>query len=161
MRITTVVSVLQTVAIVFLATKIVDLDSGAKPDPSLDSMTQTRAAQSSTNINNAVSHDRYVTKDELRTILAEELHNQLAAVLAVQNSNAVSDPIPGLSDLERQDRVDLVTGQIDYYRSVGSLSARQMEALQMEIARLDERDRQPALNRLVQAMNAGEIDGSF
>jgi len=161
MKITTVVSVLQTAAIVFLAIKIVDVDSGSVPDPSIDSTIQTMAAQSSTRMNKAVSHDRYVTTDELRTIFAEELRSQLGAVLAVQNSTAASDPFSELDQIERHSRVDLVTGQIDYYRSVGSLSVPEMEALQMEIARLDKRDRQPMLNKLVQAMNAGEIGGNF
>ena len=106
---------------------------------------------------------RYVTADEIRTIVAEELAKvplqtgQEPAARSPKQPDASSESDP----VAYQQQVDAVNQTIEFYRSVGDISVSQMQALQLEIGRLEEPARQRALNRLVRALANGEIDGQL
>lgn len=97
----------------------------------------------------------------LRQIIREELraHPATGAIpdqLATETGtfNASSTP-------ETRIQLDRVSQKIDYYSSVGHISAIEMGNLEMEIAKLDPAGRRAMLRRLTQALNSGAIEGRF
>ena len=100
-------------------------------------------------------------EERLRRIIRQELSAQLQTQ---QQPGELPDPSIARAPADQADyeyQRDQVVRQIDYYRSIGSISQAQMQSLQSDIAYLDPQDRQRMLNRLVQAMNSGEIDGNL
>lgn len=100
-----------------------------------------------------------VTAEQVRAIVREEVRALVATAPAA--ASAAGPQSDSLTPEERRQRAVGVVQQIEYYRSVGNISPAQMHELQSRIATLDPRDRQPMLNRLVAAMNAGEIAGEL
>lgn len=97
----------------------------------------------------------------LRQIIREELRahpapgatdDQLATETRTFNAGTTPDT-----------RIELnrVSQKIDYYSSVGHISAIEMGTLEMEIAKLDPAGRRAMLRRLTQALNSGAIEGRF
>lgn len=96
---------------------------------------------------------RRVIREELQR-LADEGHIRTVAVSDIDKTST-RDPV------EQRELREHVNRQLEYYKSLGSVSPRQMSQLQRDIARLDSSGRQQMLSELVRAMNAREIDGLF
>ena len=95
----------------------------------------------------------------IRSIIREELAAQLGQ-LPAEASAATADPVASNeSPAQYASRRDRVAESIDYYTRVGSISEQEMSRLQIEIARLQEGDRQQLMMELVRAMNEGSLDG--
>lgn len=96
---------------------------------------------------------RRVIREELQR-LADDGHIRTVAVSGTDKTGT-RDPV------EQRELREHVNRQLEYYKSLGSVSPRQMSQLQRDIARLDSTGRQQMLSKLVRAMNAREIDGLF
>ncbi len=95
----------------------------------------------------------------IRTIIREELAAQLGQLPA---GGTAVNPGPQSSNetpAQYAARRDRVADTIDYYTRVGRISEQEMGRLQVEIARLQEGDRQQMMMELVRAMNEGSLDG--
>jgi hypothetical protein len=155
MRTLTILSLLQTAAILFLIWTI----AGNRTD--------TGRPQSADGIGHPdpAGHDgpgpvRPLDDARLRRIIREELAGQANAVagvgvLTASPAGKVRNPV------EDQFRKERVARQMDYYRRIGAISPAQMQDLQREIAQLDEASRKAALGQLMRSLNSGQIDGRF
>jgi hypothetical protein len=99
-----------------------------------------------------------ISEAEFRSIIREEL-----ALLTPKSAAVASVDVVTTTEAETSDsgQLEYVAQQIDYYTSVGAISAAEMDALQVEVARLSGADRKRMLSKLVMALNAGEIDGKL
>ena len=95
----------------------------------------------------------------IRTIIREELAAQLGQLPAGGTAVNPGPPISNETPEEYAARRDRVADTIDYYTRVGRISEQEMGRLQVEIARLQEGDRQQMMMELVRAMNEGSLDG--
>ena len=149
--------VVQTLAIGLLAYTLIDFQKDVEAIVATDAAPLARdpSAQSSATRHDRGIHGR-ITETQLRQIIAEEIRSVVGG-----------DPLPTMSNspdaaivlAERSDQRRQVEEEIEYHISVGTISRADMEALQAKIARLDPTERRSMLNKLVQAMNAGLIDG--
>ena len=98
-------------------------------------------------------------EERLRQIIREEVSYLSQDVREDRhqegNNVAMATEDPQARAMER----DYVAQQIEYYRSLGSISPEEMEELQSDVANLASADRKQMMSRLVRAMNAGEISG--
>jgi hypothetical protein len=101
-----------------------------------------------------------ISEAEFRSIIREELALLTPKSAAVASVDVV---ITTETETETSDsgQLEYVAQQIDYYTSVGAISDAEMDALQVEVARLSGADRKRMLSKLVMALNAGEIDGKL
>ena len=103
-----------------------------------------------------------ITEDRLRRIIQEELRSHLGRM----DLNASQQQAQLIAEQDVDGAVvsaqrEFVLGQLDYYSSVGSISAADMTQLQMEIAKLDETGRKEMMSRLNRALNTGELKGNL
>ena len=154
MKLLTVLSIAQIVAIVLLYGKFSALeqrlDRPAAEVPVRDSAPGVATPQTYQPSTNAYAGVDY---DVLRQIIREEL--------AVQSdTGAVQAATPDGADwAELEERREQVAQQINYYRSVGSISDVDMQKLQLDIARLDPSSRSQMLRELNRALNSGQLEG--
>jgi len=94
-------------------------------------------------------------EQRLRRIIREELDARSHRG-AVDARSPMARNVP--DDTHRKVFVDQ---QIEYFRSVGRISAEEMNDMQREIAKLDPAGRKDAMSRLMRAMNSGEIRGQL
>ena len=153
-------SIIQIIAILFLYTKIADLegnfDRAATVAPTDARRPDPAPAQSFPLTND--NHPN-VDKDLLRLIIREEL--------AVHRDNerepdTAAEPAPVLSGAEQAEyerRRMQVEEQLNYFTGVGRISDAEMQRLQSEIARLDPASRREMLMELNRALNSGRLEG--
>ena len=156
----TVISLAQIAAIFVLYSKLSDIDNNmhlamsTAQDTLLSDNLPNTQSQSNTN-------DLYLypNEDRLRQIIREELgarldgqprpNKQMAPVIAPSSTD--------YAEVEYQK--ELVSQQLEYYASVGSISDANMHMLQSDIAKLDEASRKEMLRKLMRALNSGRLEG--
>jgi hypothetical protein len=103
----------------------------------------------------------YLDEDLLRQIIREELaaqSNQRSG--SVGQMDIVFEPSPA-EKANNQYQRDLVTQQLEYHTSVGSISNTDMQKLQGEIAKLDAAGQTEMLSKLTGALNSGKLEGQL
>lgn len=153
----TVIGIVQLTLIVYLVLKIESLEGsiGVSQFP-VSSVSQINTAPDS-------ASSQELTAEQIRTIISEELARLPQQTARVTSARSLEES-EILSESDRvayEQQVDAVNQTIEFYRSVGDISVSQMQALQLEIGRLQEPARQQALNSLVRALSSGEIDGQL
>lgn len=151
------VLVIQTLAIGLLAYGLIDVSGKLQsisigsiaPQP-VEGAADTGAAQDDG------SAAGFLTESRLRRIIAEELK---AGMSGISSESMPPGAEPDVGTAEQSDRIQRIEQEIEYHLSVGSISTADMEALQARIATLEPAVRKRMLNKLVSAMNAGQIDG--
>ena len=156
----TVLSLAQIAAIFFLYNKLLDIDNNvhlamtAAKDTLLSDNLPNTQTQSNTN-------DLYLypNEDRLRQIIREELGTRLDGQPGPNKQMApvIAPSSPDHAEIEYQK--ELVSQQLEYYASVGSISDTDMQNLQSDIAKLDEASRKEMLRVLVRALNSGRLEG--
>jgi len=109
----------------------------------------------------SLSNDSFPDEYQLRQIIREELiaHVDVHG-MSKRREEAVVVPSPG-EVVDYQRRRDSVQQQLEYFSSVGRISAIEMHTLQRDIATLDNASRREMLGRLTRAMNSGEFEGNL
>jgi hypothetical protein len=99
-----------------------------------------------------------IDEARLRAVIREEL-----AELRRQSAQRLSAPpavkAPHRDETVDQRRQDSVAQQIEAYRAVGKITDGEMQALQADIADLDEDSRREMMSKLIRALNSGELQG--
>ena len=102
----------------------------------------------------------YPGDERLRQVIREELTDVLAASMAQE-----AKPAPLAARNEAVDRAAIerrrqeVEARLQYHASVGTISPSDMQALQADIAQLDEPARTEMLGELIKALNTGRLEG--
>lgn len=162
MRTLHILSVVQIAALLFLFGKLSDIDStmNAAANAGQNSLTDEdlAIAQSQRNPNDI---QPYPGEDRLRQIIRDEL--QALELLAIEGQQPTPDEGPSVTvgPAEAVASRDAVANRLAYYRSKGSVSSAEMQALQIDIARLDPSSRTEFLSELNRAMNSGELKGAL
>ena len=162
MKILTVLGLVQVAAILFLYTRLADID---------DRLDQTIADERRTSISDDSAESRslnasnvtgvYADEGLLRQIIREELSAQLDSQPG-PGTQASPVPASGLVDKdEYKRRREQVAEQLSYYTSVGSISNAEMQKLQTDIARLDPASRKEMMMELNRALNSGRLEGQL
>lgn len=155
-------SLVQTVCIVFLIFKVVD--GGNVADIPAQAAQTAPALENSANLpaqDHSTGAYRFPDESRLRQIIREELefHSSIVAGADAQaGSPATSRPRNEAEDRYQKEYVDQ---QIAYYKSVGAITNEEMQDLQREIARLNKADQKEVLSKLMRALNSGEIKGQL
>ena len=103
-----------------------------------------------------------MTESQLRRIIREEFRSQIERTVPnVPQQEKQLTAMQEVDDAVMTSRRDFVSGQLDYYSSVGSISSVEMAQLQMNIAGLDERARKEMMYRLNRALNTGVLSADF
>ena len=160
MKMLTVLSLVQIVAIVFLYSKLTDIDNNMNlTAPAAEqSPVGNLFADSQSQSNPPVAY-LYPDEDRLRQIIREELGAQLDGQAATHRQ---MDPViaPGSAEYaELEYQRELVSQQLEYYSSIGSITDTEMAKLQTDIAKLDATSRTEMLRQLVGAVNSGRLEG--
>lgn len=100
-------------------------------------------------------------EDRLRQIIREELSTQLADLPRRDQPRDAAVATNSTSEAEMESQRELVSQQLEYYSSVGSISDLEMQQLQMDMAKLDDAGRQEMLRELTRALNSGRLKGLF
>ena len=159
MKVLVTLSILQTALILFL------IVAGNRGESGLDRVAERDGGEAASveSLSGAQSPSQRDADDaRLRQIIREELQSSLTADAQEarrqeESAAAIAAEDPRASEYRR----DVVERQIEYYRSLGTISDSEMEALQVEIAKLDSSGRNQMMSKLVRAMNAGEIHGKL
>ena len=168
MKLLTALCVLQLAAIFFLFNRITDLEAAVR-----NSISERPSSPLDIGDGNAGwpqqapgDESNTVMEQRLRRIIREELAAQAigmtgtAAVVAGATAPAISNSTAA-DPVQMEARRQSVTEQIDYYSSIGSISAGEMQQLQSEIATLNPSARTAALRALTGAINSGKLDGQL
>lgn len=167
MRVLVVLVALQTAAIAALLMKIDALE---------DSVTAIALSQSSNLMIEAadertvetpsavVQLDSHLVQSKLRVIVRDELAAAHAAYFPAQypqrdRAEPESEHDGGEKAREDQQQLEIVSGDIDYYVSQGSISEAEMAALQIQLAKLDLSGRKQMMRKLLGALNSGALAG--
>ncbi len=162
MKILTVLGLVQIAAILFLYTKLADIDhrldqsmaAGQRASVSDDS-TESRTLSSSNDTS------VYADEDLLRQIIRDELSAQLDSR---SGPGTRAGPVPASALVDKDEykrRREQVAEQLSYYTSVGNISNAEMQKLQTDIARLDPASRKEMLMELNRALNSGRLEGQL
>jgi len=160
MKILTILGLVQTGILLLLLGKIMLLeDETAAAGHAGQSALVSNGRSNTRSQNNSRSTNVYADEDRLRQIIREELAAQPGGGFAPTNqANVVAASNP-TDPAENQRRRELVTQQLEYFSSVGSISNTDMQILQGEIAKLDNAGRKEMLGRITQALNSGQLEG--
>jgi hypothetical protein len=151
-RLLWVLSLGQTLAIVFLATRLVT--AAGEPPPVAAS--RARAPGPALAAGSAPADCRCPDAEQLRAIVVEEL----AAWSDAESRPAREIEPPATAPLPADPaRFAQVQEEIERHIKVGVISDADMSRLQENIARLDPPARKRALGKLIKAMNAGLLEG--
>lgn len=152
--------IIQTIGILFLAYKAVATDS-----PAVISAEVQRPAPAKSNSETAGAHSitnpEFPGETRLRQIIREELE-----AYAALDANSSKRPdsyaeTTTRNNAEYRYQKEYVERQIAYFKSLGEISNSDMQEMQREIVKLNTSDRQEMLNKLIQALNSGEIKGQL
>jgi hypothetical protein len=152
MKLLTALSALQTALIAFLLLKMAG-DSGPTTAPAATTVVQT-AGNPFAPASAAASAGAASALDEAR--LRQIIREELAAHHAAEGETGRIAAAP-IDPTEATRRKSAVAQQINYYRSIGKISEKQMADLELEISRLDPAGRKEMLSMLSRAINAQEI----
>ncbi len=165
MRIVIILSIVQTASIVLLLVRAGQLETGIEEMAHAQTAAlNTRTAVSPEATTTLVQPDPLAIEPLLRGIVREELDAAMTTISATQlspTSAAEPAPAPAAKQEGANDhyRLDIVSGEIDYYVSQGSISDHEMSDLQMKISGLNESGRKLMMQRLLRAMNSGGLQG--
>lgn len=157
MRVLAALSVLQIIAIVFLASRIMVIGHGEVSSTGANSEPIAVFAETAVPTSPSTEDQHSVDEKLLRRIVREELAAQLS-LLPASDEDAVETHDPIL-EAEQQEQREQVEQDIAYYIGVGKISDAEMRSLQADISRLDKEGQKQMLSRLVQALNSGELEG--
>jgi hypothetical protein len=160
MKILTILGLVQTGILLLLLGKIMLLeDEMAVAGPAIQDTSVSRELSNTQSQSTSRGTTVYADEDRLRQIIREELAAQPGGAFGSANQvDAISASNP-VDPAENQRQRELVTQQLNYFSSVGSISDMDMQKLQGEIAKLDNAGRKEMLGKLVRAMNSGELEG--
>jgi MFS superfamily sulfate permease-like transporter len=151
MKTLTLLSVIQTIAIVMLIAYLFAREPAAQPSTSV--------ATAPAPLQEHRSYGGSVDEERLRSIIREELALHLTAQPTAHGHEAPAvTPRPRDEQLDRT-RQAQIEQQIEAYQASGSITDAQMQELQAAIAQLDETGRRQMMSKLIRAMNAGDIKG--
>ena len=160
MRLLAGLSILQILAILYLAHKIVILD------PEANDATVTRQTgpviESTDAIHSPVESiavQPYPDEGQFRKIVREELAAQLDLLYMPDRAATPDDDTDPVLESQRRYQRDLVEQELEHYISQGAISDAEMQGLETEIAKLDKEGQREMLGRLIEAMNSGELEG--
>ena len=162
MKTLTVLGLVQIAAILFLYTRLAEIDD--RLDQSM--ATEQRASlsdDSTVSRTPSSSNDAIVYADEdlLRQIIRDELSAHLDS-RSGPGTQVSPMPASGLVDKDEYERRrEQVAEQLSYYTSVGNISNAEMQKLQTDIARLDAASRKEMLMELNRALNSGRLEGQL
>lgn len=162
MKTLTILGLVQTVILLFLFGKIVLFEEKATVAAHAEQNTLVGDALTNTQ-SQSYSNDTYLypNEDRLRQIIREELGAELDRR---SDPDKQMDPVIASSSTDKTEtdfQRELVTQQLEYYSSVGSISDSEMQKLQMEIAKLDDTGRTEMLRELSRAINSGRLEGQL
>jgi len=100
-------------------------------------------------------------EERLRQIIREEVRYLSQDIREARQAEGNAPAIATEDPQVLAQQMDYVAQQIEYYKSLGSISSEEMDELQFEVARLGSAGRKQMMSRLVSAMNAGEIRGKL
>lgn len=155
-----VIALIQLAAIMVLLNKMAALENGmaAAMNTKQIELQQEYASPAEPPINS--EHANVLPVEErLRRIIREELSIQLADLPRRDQPRDAAVATNSTSEAEMESQRELVSQQLEYYSSVGSISDLEMQRLQMEIAKLDEAGRKEMLGVLVRALSSGRLEG--
>lgn len=147
--------------LIYFKSGLVDQDSWAgrsaiSPDP------VRRFHANRVGVAEAATDSVVMTESQLRRIIQEEFRSQIEHTVPNGPRQEIQlTAIQEGDDAVMTSRRDFVSGQLDYYSSVGSISSVEMAQLQMGIAELDERARKEMMYRLNRALNTGVLSADF
>lgn len=156
------IALIQLAAIVLLYNKIAAFENSVADAISTKQMglQQEYASQSKAPLNS--DHANVLRVEErLRQIIREELSTELADLPGMDQQRDAAVAAYSRSEAEMESQLELVSQQLEYYSSVGSISDLEMQQLQMDIARLDPAGRTEMLRELVRAINSGRLEGQL
>ena len=159
MKTITILCLVQTGILLILLVKIVFFEEESSGPGHTEQFTSVSNPFDDPRTDSYAATNYYPDEHRLRIIVREELAAQLGALSeasAQKDSATVLDPE---DEAKFQIQRELVAQQLNYHTSVGRISAKDMQMLQMEIAKLDEAGRREMLGELTRAMNSGELEG--
>ena len=155
-----VLSVVQIIVILFLVGKVTDIDNRIRsivPADQNNSVSEMAEKSAFPTYSDEANH--YLTAEQLRHILGEELQVYFDTRTPVDKEGYLKDAPDSIDNVENQYQLELVAQKIEYYSSVGTISDPEMRELQKEIAKLNREGQQKMLIQLIKTMNAGQIEG--
>ena len=167
MKIISALLVAQILLTSFLVVKLVELDSRIVDYEAAADRLPTGAMD---RVESQLDHVPIVpsglSEERLREILASELSKHLDSLQNSQSPSfhggpAAIDEATAVSPDQLQAQLEKVKQVIEYHTSVGRISMADMNALQLEISKLDDAGRKQMMRELVQRMNDGRLDGRF
>ncbi len=162
-------SIVQLLAIIFLAFKIISLETQIETlDAANDSQNQTQEshalasdAQHSTlqdpvNTNTTFQAPN-LSLENIRLVVRKELQATLAKLeLTTQSQKKPTDALSNIpSDPQKVDKMDY---QLEYFMSDGKFSAEELSQVETTLATMNYDDRQRVLHKMAQAMNKAKIN---
>ncbi len=159
MKTITILSLVQTGILLILLGKIVlfEEESTVPGDAGQNALVSNPFDRASIGTRAAVNN--YPDENQLRRIVREELAAQLGTLSATGAPMDSADVSAVRDEVKDQDQRERVAQQLNYHTSVGSISVRDMQVLQGEIAKLDAASRTEMLGKLTRALNSGQLDG--
>ena len=169
MKLLTVFSMLQIAVIIALLLKVIALDKNLTELALAHSgLADTGLATLSVADNSPVANEPVLQPDpeQLRTIVREEIASALlpfsTAELSRKSSSTATDANEDSEEnQDYQNELKILEDELDYYISQGSISDQEMAALQLQLARLDQSGRKHIMQKLVRALNSGDLSGRF
>lgn len=155
-------SAVQTVLLVFLGVRVLDID--ARTDKLVDNANALQIERAQTERHGAATRPMVMSgpsADEIREIVHEELAGFAADDPASTYQQTAAGP-PGSSDASpyKDNPIfkETVRQDLENYIRVGEMTEGEMADLQQKIARLPADQRREMLSRLTKALNSGELD---
>jgi uncharacterized small protein (DUF1192 family) len=155
-----VIALIQLAAIILLYNKMAAVENGVAAAISTKQIELQQEYPSQTEASINPDHANVLPVEErLRQIIREELSMQLADLPRRDQPRDAAVAINSTSEAEMESQRELISQQLEYYSSVGSISDLEMQLLQTEIAKLDAASRKEMFSQLTRALNSGRLDG--
>lgn len=162
MKALSILSVVQTIVILFLLVKLIDIDNRIRSTaPAGQNTSVIEMAGMPAILTNSDGTNHYLTAEQLRDILGEELQIYLGTKTSADKENNLKDASNPIHNADNQYELELVAQKIEYFSSIGTISDLDMRELQMDIAKLNKEGQKRMLKQLTKAMNTGQIKGHF
>lgn len=157
-RLLMAMAVLQTIGVVMLLTRWSD----DEPTSTLEVRLQETLAKALSSCSGGA--DRLASlpdEDRLRGILREEFARQPQARVDEHVTAPTAVAAKPRDDAAARLQRELVTHDVQSYISRGSITDRQLNDLQAQMATLDAKTRRQLMSRLIKAMSSGDLEHEF
>ena len=159
MRTLIVIALLQTGLLLAIFGKVVLSDDAATENRPPEPRATPSPFAPDTRSPAAIDGGMLVDEQLLRDVIRQELAAYSGAWNGGQQTPDEEEAYDPQVEAERLAKREYVEQRIEYYSSVGYISDAEMQLLKSEIARLDPDGRRIMMERLIQALNSGAIDG--